>query len=73
MVDFEDRTTRTGSTLPPAAGGAANGVRLLMAIVFILIAVASICGVVVATATGQPTIAIAIGLVAAAFFCGVLC
>lgn len=73
MVDFKDRAPRTGRPMPPAAGGSVNGIRLLMAVVFVLIAVASLTGVVVATLSGQPTIAIIIGLVAAAFFCGVAC
>ena len=50
-----------------------NGVRLLLAIMFVLIAIASITGVVFAVMTGQPTVAVAIGLIAAAFFCGVVC
>ncbi|HOW93950.1 MAG TPA: hypothetical protein PLF91_05605 [Mycolicibacterium fallax] len=73
MVDFKDRTPRTGSAMPPAAGGSVNGIRLLMAIMFVLIAVAALTGVVVATLSGQPTVAIIIGLVAAAFFCGAVC
>lgn len=73
MAGLNNRTSRSGNGLPPAAGGSVNGIRLLLAIMFVLIALASVSGVVFAAMTGQPTIAIAIGLVAAAFFCGVVC
>lgn len=61
------------NTLPPAAGGSINGMRVLMAIVLLLIAVASIAGIFFAMSTGQPAVAIIIGLCAGAFFCRVGC
>lgn len=74
MVGIDDRSARQSTkALPPAASGSVHGVRVLMAIVFVLIAIASVTGVVFAMASGQPTAAIAIGLVAGAFFCGVAC
>ena len=73
MAGLNNRTSRSGNGLPPAAGGSVNGVRLLLAIMFVLIAIASITGVVFAVMTGQPTVAVATGLIAAAFFCGVVC
>jgi hypothetical protein len=56
--------------LPPAAGGSISGHRVLMGILLLLIAVS---GVAMAASSGQPTLAIAIGLIAAAFFCRVGC
>ncbi|BBZ30022.1 hypothetical protein MMAD_43170 [Mycolicibacterium madagascariense] len=46
---------------------------MLMGILLLLIAVGAITGVVVALSSGQPTIALVIGLVAAAFFTRVGC
>ena len=61
------------SALPPAAGGSISGTRVLLALLLLVIAVAAISGVVVAMSSGQPTIALVIGLVAAAFFTRVGC
>lgn len=58
---------------PRAAHGSINGMRVLMGIVLVLIAVASITGIVVTLASGQPTAAFIIGLVSAAFFARVGC
>lgn len=56
------------------SSGAVNGHRvLLMGILLMLIAVAAISGVVFALSTGQPTVALIIGLVAGAFFSRVGC
>lgn len=59
--------------MPPAAGGSINGMRVLMGLLLLVILVAAIVGVVVAMSSGQPTIALIIGLVAAAFFTRVGC
>ncbi len=59
--------------LPPAAGGSINGMRMLLGILLFAIAVGAIMGVVVALSSGQPTVALIIGLVAAAFFARVGC
>jgi uncharacterized membrane protein len=59
--------------MPPAAGGSINGTRLLMALLLLAIAVGAIMGVVVALSSGQPTVALIIGLVAGAFFARVGC
>jgi hypothetical protein len=61
------------TALPPAAGGSINGMRVVMAILLFVIAVGAIMGVVVAISSGQPTVAIIVGLVAAAFFARVGC
>lgn len=54
--------------------GAVNGHRvLLMGILLMLIAVAAISGIVFALSTGQPTVALVIGLVSGAFFSRVGC
>lgn len=58
---------------PRAAGGSINGMRILMALLLLAIAVGAITGVVVALSSGQPTVALIIGLVAAAFFTRVGC
>ncbi len=57
--------------LPPAAGGSISGVRVLMGILVFFIGVAAVTGVAMAVMSGQPAMAIAIGLVAGAFFCRV--
>lgn len=64
---------RPRTALPPAAGGSINGMRVVMAILLFVIAVGAIMGVVVAISSGQPTVAIIVGLVAAAFFARVGC
>lgn len=54
--------------------GAVNGHRvMLMGIVLLLIAVAAISGIVFALSTGQPTVALIIGLISGAFFSRVGC
>lgn len=63
----------TTSALPRAAGGSVNGMRLLMGLVLFVLAVGAIMGVVVALASGQHTLALIIGLLAAAFFTRVGC
>jgi uncharacterized membrane protein len=47
--------------------------RVLMGILLFVIAIGAIMGVVVALSSGQPTIALIVGLVAAAFFARVGC
>ena len=61
------------TAMPPAAGGSINGMRVVMALLLLAIAVGAIMGVVVALSSGQPTVALIIGLVAAAFFARVGC
>lgn len=69
----DGRVEQVRTELPPAAGGSINGVRLLMGIMLVVIAVAAIGGVAVALSSGQPQVAFIIGLVAAAFFTRVGC
>lgn len=69
----DDPVGQRQNVLPRAAGGSINGTRILLGIVLLLIAVASITGVVVAASSGQPQVALIIGLVAAAFFARVGC
>jgi hypothetical protein len=59
--------------LPPAAGGSINGMRLLMGLILLVIAIGAVMGVVVALSSGQWQMALIIGLVAAAFFARVGC
>lgn len=59
--------------LPPAAGGSISGHRVLLAVLMFVIFIAAVTGVVMTISSGQPAMAIAIGLVAAAFFCRVGC
>jgi hypothetical protein len=73
MVGSHDGPVRKPRTALPAAGGSINGMRVLMGIILVLIAIASITGVVVALTSGQPTVALIIGLVSAAFFTRVGC
>lgn len=46
---------------------------MLLGIVLVLIAVAAISGIVFALSTGQPTVALIIGLISGAFFSRVGC
>lgn len=57
----------------PAPGGSINGTRVLMGLLVLLIGIGAIAGVVFALSSGQPTIALIIGLVATAFFARVGC
>jgi len=61
------------TALPRAASGSINGTRILLGLLLFAILVGSIMGVVVALSSGQPTIALIIGLIAAAFFTRVGC
>ena len=54
------------NALPRAAGGSINGTKVLLGFVLLLIAIASITGVVVAVSSGQPQIALIIGRVRSA-------
>ena len=58
---------------PRAGGGSINGMRVLLGLLLLVIAVGAITGVVVALSSGQQTVALIIGLVAAAFFARVGC
>jgi hypothetical protein len=61
------------NALPRAAHGSINGTKVLLGFVLLLIAIASITGVIVAASSGQPHVALIIGLLSAAFFCRVGC
>lgn len=69
----DGQVERIRTDLPPAAHGSINGMKVLMGIVLLLIAVAAITGVVVALSSGQPGVAFIIGLVSVAFFSRVGC
>ncbi|MET0474341.1 MAG: hypothetical protein ABW001_06835 [Mycobacterium sp.] len=64
---------KSRTTMPPAAGGSINGMRLLMALILFVIGVGAIVGVVVAMSSGQWQVAMIIALVATAFFARVGC
>lgn len=61
------------TSMRPATGGSINGTRILMGLTLLVIGIAAVMGVVVALSSGQPTVALIIGLVAAAFFTRVSC
>ncbi|WP_036436417.1 hypothetical protein [Mycobacterium sp. URHB0044] len=69
----DDRVGQRQPALPRAAGGSINGHRMLLGIVLLLIAIASITGVFVALSSGQWQVALIIGLLSAAFFARVGC
>jgi hypothetical protein len=74
MIGTHDDGLETSKTaLPAAVGGSINGMRVLMGLLLLLIAVAAISGIVVALSSGQPTVAFIIGLVAVAFFSRIGC
>ena len=57
-----------------AHSGAVNGRRMLfMGTLLLLIAVASVSGIVFAMSSGQPQVALIIGLISAAFFSRIRC
>ena len=58
----DDIVGKRQTDLPRAAGGSINGPGCFSASCSLLIAIASITGIVVALAGGQPTVAIIIGL-----------
>jgi hypothetical protein len=64
---------KSPTAIPPAAGGSINGMRVLLALILLVIAIGAIMGVVFALSSGQWQVAIIIGLVAAAFFARVGC
>jgi len=57
----------------PHTHGSIDATHLMLGFLLLLIGIAAIIGVVVAISSGQPTVAIIIGVVAAAFFSRVLC
>jgi uncharacterized membrane protein len=61
------------NSLPPAAGGSINGMRVLMAFVLLVIGVAAVVGIAMAFSSGQWQVALLIGLISAAFFSRVGC
>lgn len=63
----------TRAATPRASGSSINGMRILLGLLLLAIAVGAITGVVVAFSSGQPTVAVIIGLIAAAFFARVGC
>lgn len=73
MFGSPDDGSKTKAALPPAVGGSISGTRVLMGLLLLLIAVASITGVVFALSSGQPTVAFIIGLIAVAFFSRIGC
>jgi hypothetical protein len=73
LGSHDGRVEKVRTNLPPAAHGSINGMKVLMGIVLLLIAVASIAGVAVALSSGQPGVAFIIGLVSVAFFSRVGC
>ncbi|MFL0242809.1 hypothetical protein [Mycobacterium sp. SMC-17] len=57
-----------------AHSGAVNGRRVLfMGILLLLIAVAAVSGILFAMSSGQPQVALIIGLISAAFFSRIRC
>jgi hypothetical protein len=74
MVGIDhDPVGESRKALPTAASGSISPRRILLAILLLLIAIAAITGVAMAITSGQPTVAFAISLVTAAFFCRVGC
>jgi hypothetical protein len=73
MARFEQPAGQSRSALPPAAGGSISGMRLLLGVLLFVIGIAVVVGVAMAASSGQPAIAIAIGLVGVAFFTRVGC
>jgi hypothetical protein len=73
MIGSPDGVEHVRSELPHAAHGSINGMKVLMGLLLLVIAIAAISGVAFALTTGQPTVAFVIGLVAVAFFSRVGC
>jgi hypothetical protein len=64
----------TGSeTTPPGAGGSLDGMRWVKGVLLAVIAICAVAGIVSTAALGQTQAALAIGIVALAFFSRVGC
>jgi hypothetical protein len=73
MLGAHDGMAEQPHVVPPRAATPHADHRWLVGTLLLVIAVSAIVGVVVATAMGQTTAAIIVGLVAAAFFTRVAC
>ena len=58
---------------PPGAGGSLDGMRVVKGLLLAVIAIAALAGVVSTAALGQTQAALAIGIIALAFFSRVGC
>jgi hypothetical protein len=64
----------TGSRpTPPGAGGSVDGIRWMKALLLAVIAICALAGIVSTAAMGQTQAALAIGIIAMAFFSRVGC
>jgi hypothetical protein len=64
----------TGSeTTPPGAGGSLDGIRWMKGLLLAVIAICALAGIVSTAAMGQTQAALAIGIIALAFFSRVGC
>lgn len=75
MVGANEDSVREPHPAPPrvAHHSSLDGHRLLLGVLLVLIGISAIVGVVVAAVSGQGTVALIIGLFAAAFFSRVGC
>lgn len=67
------RDPMTGLETHPLRAGGADGVRWFYVLLLVVIAIAAVAGIVSTAAMGQQPVAIAIGIVALAFFSRVGC
>jgi hypothetical protein len=72
MVDAK-RVPGSERMTPPGAGGSLDGMRWMKGLLLAVIAICAIAGVVSTAAMGQTQAALAIGIVALAFFSRVGC
>jgi hypothetical protein len=66
------RVTRSETT-PPGAGGSLDGIRWMKGLLLAVIAICALAGIVSTAAMGQTHAALAIGIIALAFFSRVGC
>jgi hypothetical protein len=69
----EDSNGEPKPARPILPSSSIDGHRVLLGVLLLVIGIAAIVGVVVAATSGQPTVALIIGLFAAAFFSRVGC
>lgn len=73
MIGAEDGEVTTSKTTPSGAGGSLDGTRWMYGLLLAVIGICAVAGVVSTAALGQTQAALAIGVVAIAFFSRVGC
>lgn len=73
MLGEEGRAVPRSKAIPAGAGGSVDGIRWVKGLLLAVIAISALAGIVSTAALGQTQAALAIGIVALAFFSRVGC